>query len=99
MQRGWLLGAACACRYRPSAPENAMQAPASKCKEAPRHSLTAGFESRVAGHAAVDEERRPGDVVGHVRGEIDRSLRDIFRLADALVWNQLHQVRVGLRGL
>src|SRR5512132_3461658 len=70
-----------------------------RARTGPPPRLTAGFEARVAGHATVDEQRRPGDVVGHIRGEIDRSLRDILRLADALVWHKLHQVRVGLRAL
>ena len=62
-----------------------MLAQASRDKEALRHFLTAGGESGVARHAAVNEDRHAIDVIGHVRGEEHRHVGDVLRLADPFV--------------
>src|SRR3954468_21071666 len=58
--------------------------------------LSALPERRIERHAAVDQERRPGDVVGLVRGEPERGLRHVLRLADPAVRDQPQELGFGL---
>src|SRR5688500_10820618 len=55
------------------------------------------LEAGVQRHAAVDEEADAMHVVRIVGCEPDRSSTDLVGLADALVGDQLEQLRVGLR--
>src|SRR5919106_1008021 len=56
----------------------------------------AGLEAGIEGHAAVDVQRRAGDVVGLVRGQPHGRPRDVLGLADALVGDELQELGVGL---
>ncbi len=48
-------------------------------------------KSGVERHAAVNEQRRAGDVIAFIGDEPQRGVIDIFALADASVWNQRGQ--------
>src|SRR5438270_11242978 len=54
-------------------------------------------EFGIEGHAAIDEQRDPVDVIAVVGGEPHRGARDVLGLANALVGHEPHQRLVGFR--
>jgi len=58
-------------------------------------SSTAGAKARIKSHAAVDEKRGTGYIVGRVGGKPHGRLRDVIRFADAFVRHERHEVCVG----
>ena len=64
---------------------------------AARLTSAAGREAGIERHAAVDEHRRAGHVIGMVRAEPDRGLGDVVRLPDPLVGHESHEIAIGLR--
>ena len=57
---------------------------------APRSAIIT--ELRIERHATVDKQRRPGHIVGLIRGEPDRRACHVLRLAYAPVGDQLQQL-------
>src|SRR6516164_987029 len=56
-----------------------------------------GGEFRVKGHAAIDEQRDPVDVITVVRGKPDSRSGNIFGLANAFVRDETHQCVIRFR--
>jgi hypothetical protein len=55
----------------------------------------AGGEAGIKRHAAVDEKRSAGHIIGRLRRQPNGGLSDIVRLANSLVRHQSHEIRVG----
>src|SRR5277367_5110994 len=56
----------------------------------------AGFKAGIERHAAVDEQRRAGDIIRFIRRQPNSGPSHVFGFADALVRDKLHQLGVSL---
>jgi hypothetical protein len=59
--------------------------------------LTAGGETRIERHAAIDIDRGSNDAVGMIRSQSNRHAR-VLRLPDPSIGHQRHQRGIGLFG-